>query len=95
VTSLEDKQQNVDACGLMKMPIYKANCWTVEETHKTTIIKRQICRPTITNTNSLRGDKATGGRGEDMKRCADALAAKREGNNATDGSAKDEIATQI
>merc|ERR1712032_1114325 len=27
VKSLEEKQQNVDACGEVKMPIYKSNCW--------------------------------------------------------------------
>jgi hypothetical protein len=83
VKSLEEKQQNVDACGLVKMPIYKANCWTVEDTHNKETGERQICRPTITSVNSLRGDKATGGRGEDMKRCADALAAKREEKKKT------------
>merc|ERR1719356_888885 len=89
VKSLEEKQQNVDACGLVKMPIYKANCWTVEDKHNKETRERQICRPTITSVNSLRGDKATGGRGEDMKRCADALAAKREAKKPTESGGKD------
>jgi hypothetical protein len=89
VKSLEEKQQNVDACGLVKMPIYKANCWTVEDKHNKETGERQICRPTITSVNSLRTDKATGGRGEDMKRCADALAAKREEKKPTGSGGQD------
>jgi len=90
VKALEDKQQNVAACGLVKMPIYKANCWTVEDKHNKETGERQICRPTITSVNSLRTDKATGGRGEDMKRCADALAAKRLEKKPTESDNEDD-----
>jgi hypothetical protein len=96
VKSLEDRQDyNADVCGLVTMPIYKANCWTVEDTHNKKTSKRQICRPTVTSFNSLRGYKATSGHAEDMKRCADALAAKREEKNSTESSATDEIAAGI
>lgn len=77
VKSLEEKQQNVDACGLVKMPIYKSNCWMAPD-KRSKSGERRICRPTIQSVNSLRSDHASGGRGDDMHRCTEALLAKHE-----------------
>jgi len=78
VKSLEEKQQRVDACGLVKMPIYKSNCWMAPD-KRSKGGERRICRPSIQSVNSLRNDHASGGRGDDMKRCTDALAARCKG----------------
>jgi len=75
VKALEEKQQNVDACGLVKMPIYKANCWMAPDKRQKSG-ERRICRPVIQSVNSLRNDHESGGRGEDMKVCTDALEAR-------------------
>jgi len=75
VKSLEDKQQRVDVCGLVKMPIYKSNCWMAPDKRQKSG-ERRICRPSIQSVNSLRNDHASGGRGDDMKRCTDAMAAR-------------------
>lgn len=69
VKTLEKKQQD-ESCGVPGLPLYKHFCWNgTNKANKT----YRVCRPTIRGSNSLRSDYATGGRGSDMYRCADAL----------------------